>query len=67
MCVTVSLEAVVFSGNVVTMECVEKIIKKDMVDPTNGKKLTEKDIIVLQRVRMPACMGTGVLIGLGRP
>lgn len=37
------------SGNVVTMECVEKIIKKDMTDPTNGKKLTEKDIIPIQR------------------
>jgi hypothetical protein len=33
------------------MECVEKIVKKDMIDPTNGKKMTEKDIIVLQRVR----------------
>jgi len=32
------------------MECVEKIIKKDMVDPMNGKKLAEKDIIPLQRV-----------------
>lgn len=37
------------SGTVVTMECVEKIIKKDMVDPTNNKKLREKDIIPLQR------------------
>jgi nitric oxide synthase-interacting protein len=37
------------SGNVVTMECVEKIIKKDMIDPTNGKKITDKDIIILQR------------------
>jgi len=37
------------SGSVVTMECVEKIIKKDMIDPTNGKKIREKDIIVLQR------------------
>ena len=37
-------------GNVVTMECVEKIIKKDMVDPTNSKKMTDKDIIPLQRV-----------------
>lgn len=37
------------SGNVVTMECVENIIKKDMVDPTNGKKLKESDIIPLQR------------------
>ncbi|XP_053308513.1 nitric oxide synthase-interacting protein [Spea bombifrons] len=37
------------SGAVVTMECVEKLIKKDMIDPINGEKLTEKDIIVLQR------------------
>lgn len=37
------------SGNVVTMECIEKIIKKDMIDPTNGKKMTDKDIIPLQR------------------
>lgn len=37
------------SGNVVTMECVEKIIKKDMIDPTNGKKMMDKDIIPLQR------------------
>ena len=37
-------------GNVVTMECVEKIIKKDMIDPTNSKKMTDKDIIPLQRV-----------------
>jgi nitric oxide synthase-interacting protein len=37
------------SGNVVTMDCVEKLIKKDMVDPTNGKPLKEKDIIPLPR------------------
>ncbi|KAL8563458.1 hypothetical protein ACOMHN_052368 [Nucella lapillus] len=37
------------SGSVVTMECVDKIIKKDMIDPTNGQKLREKDIILLQR------------------
>ncbi|XP_021377616.1 nitric oxide synthase-interacting protein-like [Mizuhopecten yessoensis] len=37
------------SGSVVTMECVEKIIKKDMLDPINGAKLREKDIIQLQR------------------
>lgn len=49
-----------FRGNVVTMECVEKIIKKDMVDPTNGKKITEKDIILLQRV-MVACVYVGGL------
>ena len=32
------------------MECIEKIIKKDMIDPTNGKKITDKDIIPLERV-----------------
>lgn len=37
------------SGSVVTMECIEKLIKKDMLDPINGKKMTEKDIIPLQR------------------
>uniref|UniRef100_A0A2R5LKI7 Nitric oxide synthase-interacting protein homolog n=1 Tax=Ornithodoros turicata TaxID=34597 RepID=A0A2R5LKI7_9ACAR len=37
------------SGNVVTMECVEKLIKKEWLDPTNGKSVTEKDIIPLQR------------------
>lgn len=39
-----------FSGDVVTLECVEKLIKKDWLHPLNGQKLTEKDIIVLQRV-----------------
>ncbi|KAM4652560.1 nitric oxide synthase-interacting protein [Discoglossus pictus] len=37
------------SGAVVTLECVEKLIKKDMTDPITGDKLREKDIIVLQR------------------
>jgi len=37
------------------MECIEKIIKKDMIDPTNGKKMTDKDIITLQRVCIPSC------------
>ncbi|NP_001007435.1 nitric oxide synthase-interacting protein isoform X1 [Danio rerio] len=37
------------SGVVVTMECVEKLIKKDMVDPITGDKLKEKDIIPIQR------------------
>ncbi|XP_012681396.1 nitric oxide synthase-interacting protein [Clupea harengus] len=37
------------SGAVVTLECVEKLIRKDMIDPINGEKLKEKDIIVLQR------------------
>jgi len=35
------------------MECIEKIIKKDMIDPTNGRKMTDKDIIPLQRVCTP--------------
>lgn len=37
------------SGSVVTIECVEKLIKKDMLDPINGKKMTDRDIIPLQR------------------
>ena len=37
------------TGDVVTMECVEKIIKKDWINPLDNTKLTEKDIIVLQR------------------
>ncbi|KAJ7989987.1 hypothetical protein DPEC_G00310180 [Dallia pectoralis] len=37
------------SGSVVTQECVEKLIMKDMTDPLTGDKLTEKDIIPLQR------------------
>lgn len=37
------------SGAVVTLECVEKLIRKDMIDPISGEKLKEKDIIVFQR------------------
>lgn len=37
-----------FRGDVVTMECVEKIIKKDWIHPLTSEKLTEKDIIPLQ-------------------
>ncbi|KAJ3600388.1 hypothetical protein NHX12_031373 [Muraenolepis orangiensis] len=37
------------SGAVVTQECVEKLIKKDMLDPITGDKLRERDIIPLQR------------------
>ena len=36
-------------GSVVTQECVDKIIRKDMMDPTNGKKLKDSDIIPIQR------------------
>uniref|UniRef100_A0A4W6DZ63 Nitric oxide synthase-interacting protein n=1 Tax=Lates calcarifer TaxID=8187 RepID=A0A4W6DZ63_LATCA len=37
------------SGTVVTQECVEKLIKKDMIDPVTGDKLSDRDIIPLQR------------------
>nr|XP_057904630.1 nitric oxide synthase-interacting protein [Doryrhamphus excisus] len=37
------------SGCVVTQECVEKLIKMDMMDPVSGDKLSDKDIIPLQR------------------
>lgn len=37
------------SKSVVTSECVEKIIRKDMIDPINNKKLKESDLIPLQR------------------
>ncbi|KAL3990725.1 hypothetical protein ACH3XW_32950 [Acanthocheilonema viteae] len=37
------------SQSVVTMDCVEKIIRKDMIDPLNGKPMKNDDIIELQR------------------
>ncbi|XP_016843984.1 nitric oxide synthase-interacting protein homolog [Nasonia vitripennis] len=37
------------TGDVVTMECVEKLIKKDWINPLDNSKLTEEDIIPLQR------------------
>uniref|UniRef100_A0A0A9WHI3 Nitric oxide synthase-interacting protein homolog n=1 Tax=Lygus hesperus TaxID=30085 RepID=A0A0A9WHI3_LYGHE len=37
------------TGDVVTMECVEKLIRKDMMHPLTGEKLEEKDIIVMER------------------
>ncbi|VDM44713.1 unnamed protein product [Toxocara canis] len=37
------------SQSVVTMSCVEQIIRKDMIDPINGMKLCDDDIIELQR------------------
>ncbi|CAG9855628.1 unnamed protein product [Phyllotreta striolata] len=37
------------TGDVVTMECVEKIIKKDWMHPLSGKKLSRKDLIIMQR------------------
>ncbi|GFQ91209.1 nitric oxide synthase-interacting protein [Trichonephila clavata] len=38
------------SGNVVTLKCAKKLIKKDKIDPTNGKPLTKEDIIPLEEV-----------------
>ncbi|CAF1284029.1 unnamed protein product [Adineta steineri] len=37
------------SGNVVTMDCVNRLIKLDMLDPITGVKLTDNDIIPMQR------------------
>ncbi|XP_056143300.1 nitric oxide synthase-interacting protein [Lampris incognitus] len=37
------------SGAVVTQECVEKLIRMDMIDPVTEDRLSEKDIIPLQR------------------
>lgn len=47
-----SIQCVVLktSGSVVTQEAVDKIIKKEMIDPVNGKKMTESDFIPIQRV-----------------
>lgn len=35
------------TGDVVTMDCVEKIIKKDWIHPLTSTKISEKDIIVV--------------------
>lgn len=37
------------TGDVVTAECVENIIRKDMIHPLTGLALTESDLIELQR------------------
>ena len=34
----------------ITTECFEKLVKKDMAHPLTGQKLKEKDIVHLQRV-----------------
>lgn len=44
-----SLCCVVCSGDVVTLECVEKLIRKDMICPITGQQLKEADIVVMQR------------------
>ena len=37
------------TGNVITLDCYERLVKKDMVEPLSGEKLKEKDIIMLKR------------------
>jgi len=37
------------TGHVVTVDCVDKIIKKDWRHPLTGQSLTEKDIIYIER------------------
>lgn len=37
------------SGAVVTQECVERLIRPDMSDPVSGERLTDGDIVLLQR------------------
>lgn len=46
---SIEIAVIKTTGDVVTMECVEKIIKKDWIHPLTNEKLTEKDIIPLQR------------------
>lgn len=41
------------TGDVVTMDCVEKIIKKDWIHPLTSQKITEKDIIVVSLLNSP--------------
>ena len=38
-----------YSGHVVSGDCIENIVKKDWQHPLTGEKLTEPDIIYLQR------------------
>jgi len=45
----VPLAVIRTTGDVVTMEVVEKIIKVDWIHPLTNAKLTERDIIPLQR------------------
>ena len=43
----------IYSGDVVTMECVDKLIRpNDMLSPITGEKLKESDIISVMRVRV---------------
>uniref|UniRef100_A0A5S6QUF2 Nitric oxide synthase-interacting protein homolog n=1 Tax=Trichuris muris TaxID=70415 RepID=A0A5S6QUF2_TRIMR len=37
------------SGYVITVESLEKVVKKEWIDPFNGKKLTEDDLVFLKR------------------
>jgi len=46
---SVPVAVITTSGDVVTVECVERLIKKDWLHPLSGEKLTESDIILFQR------------------
>jgi len=37
------------TGDVITVECFEKVVKKDWIHPLTGSKLREKDVIFMQR------------------
>lgn len=43
------MSATLYSGHVVSGDCIEKIVKKDWQHPLTGEKLTKSDIIYLQR------------------
>ncbi|MFH4973956.1 hypothetical protein AB6A40_000665 [Gnathostoma spinigerum] len=52
---------------VVTMDCIERVIRKEMIDPINGKPLKESDIIELQRGGTGFCSTNEVKAKLVRP
>ena len=37
------------TGNVITLDCYDRLVKKDMVEPLSGEKLKGKDVIMLKR------------------
>lgn len=54
------------SGNVVTMDCINRLIKLDMIDPITGEKLRDDDIIPMQRGGTGYC-GSGVQLDAKLP
>ncbi|KAL5250172.1 hypothetical protein ACHWQZ_G016035 [Mnemiopsis leidyi] len=37
------------TGNVITLDCYDRLVKTEMVEPLSGEKLKERDIIMLKR------------------